>query len=209
MADKGATPAIDAAMTGGREPKALRNAEASKPADKINQSLKLSNDPRREKPISIRWDGMIGQLTIDGESWGAIEWSPKRGGFCIEDAEGRCLRHKASIRGQAVAKADAIALARAMIRDGRMPSPEEAKRQYDERRQRERKRRAKQPSEIRRREQREERDRLRQACWEGPPVNRRINRADLARMVTDKNEQNEQMFANVARVPTHITNTPP
>jgi hypothetical protein len=119
-----------------------------------------SADPRRQKPVTITWDGMTGELTIDGESWGAIEWSPKREAWCIEDAEGECLRHKASIHGQAAAKDDAIALAQAMIRDGRMPSPEEAKRQHNERKQRERERRAKQPSEIRRREERDERDRL-------------------------------------------------
>jgi hypothetical protein len=120
----------------------------------------MTDDPRRQKPVAIEWDGMTGRLIIDDEFWGAIEWSDKRKAFCIEDAEGQCLRHKASIRGQAAAKDEAIALAQAMILDGRMPSPEEAKRQHKEQVRIERERRAKQPAEIRRRELREERDRL-------------------------------------------------
>jgi hypothetical protein len=92
------------------------------------------SDPRRSKPITILWDGTIGRLFIDDESWGAIEWSDRRQAWCIEDAEGRCLRHKGSIRGQATVKDAAIALAEAMIRDGRMPSPEQAKQEHRERR---------------------------------------------------------------------------
>jgi hypothetical protein len=119
-----------------------------------------SADPRRQKPVTIRWRGLIGELFIDKESWGAIEWSGQRGAFCIEDAEGECLRHKDSIHGKAVAKEEAIALAEEMIRDGRMPAPEEASRLRKERLRQERERRAKQPSEIRRRQKRDERNLL-------------------------------------------------
>jgi len=83
-----------------------------------------SADPRRHKPIKITWNGLIGTLTIDGEFWGAVEWSEKRQAWCIEDAEGRCLRHHAHIHAEDKGKASAVALAKAMIRDGRLPSPQ-------------------------------------------------------------------------------------
>src|SRR5262245_13595398 len=112
---------------------------------------------RRQRPVTIEWtrNGLIGRLLMDGENWGAVEWSEKRKAWCIEDAEGRCLSHHSHIHGQAIAKDEAITLAQAMIQDGRMPSPEDR----EDRLQRDRERRAKYPSEIRRREQREERDR--------------------------------------------------
>jgi hypothetical protein len=39
-----------------------------------------SNDPRRHRPITIKWlrGGLIGQLLVGTEFWGAIEWSKKR-----------------------------------------------------------------------------------------------------------------------------------
>jgi hypothetical protein len=112
-------------------------------------------DPRRQRPITIRWDGLTGRLFIDGESWGAVEWSDKRQAYCIEDAEGRCLSHHSHIHGKDKAKDGAVALAEAMIRDGRMPTPEEARKARRERLKRDRERRAKRPSEIKRREARE------------------------------------------------------
>jgi hypothetical protein len=126
-------------------------------------------DPRRQKPITIRWNGTIGSLTIDGETWGAIEWSVKHGVWCIEDAEGKCLRHASSIHGKAAAKDEAIALAERLVRDGTLPAPEEAKRRRHE----ERERRAKRPSEIRRKEERKERDRILHAKFETDWENRK------------------------------------
>jgi polyhydroxyalkanoate synthesis regulator phasin len=127
---------------------------------------RTTEDPRRQSPIVIKWRGMIGELILDGESWGAIEWSEQKQAWCIEDAEGQCLRHKDHIRGQAAAKDAAIELAQEMIRDGRMPSPEEARRFRKEQLKQQRERRSKQPSEIRRRAEREERDRLWKASYE-------------------------------------------
>jgi hypothetical protein len=138
--------------------------------------MSSSDDPRRRKPIVIHWDGLIGRLIIDGEMWGAVEWSEKRGAFCIEDAEGRCLSHHSHIHGEDKDKAGAIALAEAMIRDGRMPTPEDAKKARQDRLKRDRERRAKQPSEIRRREARAERDRLFQAYCEADYIERRAER---------------------------------
>ncbi|MFL5237178.1 MAG: hypothetical protein ACJ8EL_06165 [Rhizomicrobium sp.] len=123
-------------------------------------------DPRRQRPITIRWDGLTGTLFIDGESWGAVEWSDKRQAYCIEDAEGRCLSHHSHIHGKNKDKDGAVALAEAMIRDGRMPTPEEARKARRERLKRDRERRAKQPSEIKRQEARAERDRLWDASYE-------------------------------------------
>ena len=88
----------------------------------------MSNDPRRQKPVTIEWwHDKVGRLLIDGVLWGGVEWSEKRGAWCIEDAEGRYLSHRSRVGGEDEDKAGAIALAEAMIRDGRMPSPEAAR----------------------------------------------------------------------------------
>ena len=76
---------------------------------------------------------MIGRLLIDDENWGAVEWSEKRQALCIEDTEGRCLSHHAHVHGEDRDKDDAVALAETMIRDGRMPTPEDAKQARQER----------------------------------------------------------------------------
>jgi hypothetical protein len=118
-------------------------------------------DPRRQRPSSVIWKtDKCADLLIDGQLWSEVEWSEKRQAWCIQDAEGQCLRHVASIRATVPDKAAAVALAQAMIRDGRMPTPEQAKQDHAERQQRERERREKRPSEIARREAREKEDRL-------------------------------------------------
>jgi hypothetical protein len=90
---------------------------------------------KRAGTLAISWgaDG-IGKVTVDGEHWASVEWSEKREQWCIEDVEGRCLRHSASIHGKAASKEEAVALAEVMIRDGRMPDPETARSQAQERR---------------------------------------------------------------------------
>jgi hypothetical protein len=75
----------------------------------------------------------IYSLTIAGQHWAAVEWSPSRRTWCIEDAAGHCLAHCEHIHGDHIDRPSAIALAKAMIRDGRMPTPEEAERQLRER----------------------------------------------------------------------------
>jgi hypothetical protein len=85
------------------------------------------DDPRRQKPVTLSWrSDEVCRMYIDEELWGAVEWSEKRQAWCIED-EGRCLSHKSHVHGSAVAKNEAVALAQAMIADGRMPTPEQAK----------------------------------------------------------------------------------
>jgi len=123
-------------------------------------------DPRRSRPVPVRWADpyyppgrppKIGRISIDGVVWASVEWSEQRQAWCIEDAEGACLAHRAHIRGQEASKKAALALAKAMIADGRMPSPEQAEAlrlaEIAERRAK----LDKQPSVIRRRQEREER----------------------------------------------------
>jgi hypothetical protein len=117
----------------------------------------------RAGTLTISWEpsGLIGRVALDGEHWASVEWSEKRQAWCIEDCEGRCLAHVDSIRATAESRWQAEALAEAMIRDGRMPTPEQAKAEADERRRveterakRQRQQRATRPSELRRRAQR-------------------------------------------------------
>jgi hypothetical protein len=115
-------------------------------------------DVRRSRPIEVRWHGSIGRITLDDVLWAEVERSEKRQQWCIQDAEGQCLSHKNHIHGVDVDKAAAVtlALAEAMIRDGRVPTPEEARQRRKARLRREREHRSQRPSEIRRRQQREE-----------------------------------------------------
>jgi hypothetical protein len=73
------------------------------------------------------------QLTINRELWACVEWSPSRRAWCVQDASGRCLAHCDAIHGEHIDASTAVELAKAMIRDGRMPTPEEAARQLRER----------------------------------------------------------------------------
>jgi hypothetical protein len=70
-------------------------------------------------------------LTIDGELWSEVEWSRPRQRWCIQDAAGHCLLHVEHIVGQDRDVQTAIRLAKRMIVDGRMPTPEEARRQLE------------------------------------------------------------------------------
>ena len=107
-----------------------------------------SKDRRRELPIRVRRvSGCIYQLIIDaaaasnvknsrrGQVWAAVEWAATKRRWCIEDAAGRCLAHIEHQHGQHRDRIAAIALAKQMIRDGRMPTPEEAEQAWREREQ--------------------------------------------------------------------------
>ena len=65
-------------------------------------------------------------LTINGEVWACVEWSPSRRAWCVQDASGRCLAHCDAVHGEHVDAPTAVQLAKTMIRDGRMPTPEDA-----------------------------------------------------------------------------------
>jgi hypothetical protein len=124
----------------------------------------LSDDPRRQHPIKVKveWQGIVNRLSIDGVLWAAVEWSPKRQRWCIEDAEGRCLSHRDHIHGGEIDKAAALTLAEEMIRNGTMPNPEQAEQTRKERLERRRQR----PAEQRRRAARERYSQLLTAMYE-------------------------------------------
>jgi hypothetical protein len=91
-------------------------------------------DKRRYSVITVRRiNAATFYLTINGELWAEVEWSDKRRAWCIQDAEGRCLTHVESIVGADADMQKAIRIAKRMIVNGEMPSPEEALRLRRER----------------------------------------------------------------------------
>jgi len=71
-------------------------------------------------------------LIINGKMWSEVEWSPSRQAWCIQDAAGQCLTHVEHIVGQDRDVQTAIRLAKRMIVDGRMPTPEDARQQLEQ-----------------------------------------------------------------------------
>ena len=104
---------------------------------------------RRDGKIAIAWngDGLIGRVSVE-----ACIGRMSSGLRSASVSQGQCLKHVGSIRGAAASKDEAIALAEAMVRDGRMPDPETAKAEHKERQRAARAKREQQPAEIRRRE---------------------------------------------------------
>jgi hypothetical protein len=96
---------------------------------KISMREQYNTDKRRYGVIEVRQvNARTYHLMINRQFWSEVEWSPSRRTWCIQDAEGRCLAHCDHIVGTNIDQRTAIALAKAMIRDGRMPTPEEAER---------------------------------------------------------------------------------
>jgi hypothetical protein len=98
--------------------------------------MSAEKDPRRYGVIKVRFHPgppTLYRLTIGGQLWAAVEWSPARRAWCVEDAAGRCLAHCEHVHGEHIDQQTAVELAKAMIRDGRVPTPEEAERQLQER----------------------------------------------------------------------------
>jgi hypothetical protein len=96
----------------------------------------VRKDLRRYGVIEVRMiNDRTYHLTIRGQMWSEVEWSPERRAWCVQDACGFCLAHCEHIHGEHVDARTALALAKAMIRDGRMPTPEDAARQLTARRQ--------------------------------------------------------------------------
>lgn len=87
-------------------------------------------DGRRHGVIETRFHARgkvaLYVLSISGKTWAQVEWSPSRQAWCVQDASGRCLAHCDAIHGQDIDAQTAVMLARRMIIDGRMPSPEDA-----------------------------------------------------------------------------------
>ena len=93
-----------------------------------------NTDRRRYGLIETRYIGNdTFHLTINGELWSEVEWSPRQQTWCIQHSEGRCLAHCEHTHATHIDQHTAVALAKRMIRDGRMPTPEEAERQLRER----------------------------------------------------------------------------
>jgi hypothetical protein len=89
-------------------------------------------DRRRYGVIEVRRiNAETYHLTISGALWSEVEWSRSRRAWCIQDAAGHCLIHVEHIVGQDRDPQAAIRLAKRMIVDGRMPTPEEAKAQLE------------------------------------------------------------------------------
>jgi hypothetical protein len=94
---------------------------------------KMSTDRRRYRVIVTQQvNADTFHLTIDGQLWSEIEWSPSRRAWCIQDACGFCLAHVESIVGQDRDVQTAIRLAKRMIISGEMPTPEEAEARVSE-----------------------------------------------------------------------------
>jgi hypothetical protein len=96
-----------------------------------------TQDGRRYGVIETRFR-QVGKLamynlTINAKLWACVEWSASRRRWCIQDASGRCLAHCDAIHGKDVDAQTAVRLAKAMIRDGRIPTPEDARAQLEER----------------------------------------------------------------------------
>ena len=142
------------------------------------------------RPIAITWEEegggkLIGRLTVDGELWASVEWSQKYKRWCIEDAEGHCLTHLDNIHAAQPDKDAAVALAEAMIRDGRMPDPATAKKNAEAgvatpwaiarkaKAKQQREQRAKQPAETKRRAEEERRSELSSAKYAAEDEDRR------------------------------------
>src|SRR5262249_62210865 len=89
-------------------------------------------DRRRYGVIEVRRiNAETYHLTIGGVMWSEVEWSRSRQMWCIQDAAGHCLAHVEHIVGQDRDVQTAIRLAKRMIIDGRMPTPEGARAQLE------------------------------------------------------------------------------
>jgi hypothetical protein len=87
----------------------------------------MTTDKRRYGVIEVRRiNAETYWLEIAGEMWSEVEWSRERQMWCVQDAAGHCLTHVEHIVGQDRDPQTAIRLAKRMIVDGRMPTPEEA-----------------------------------------------------------------------------------
>ena len=94
-------------------------------------------DRRRYGVIEVRSQGSnCYHLTINGELWSEVEWSRSRRAWCVQDAAGRCLTHVEHIIGQDRDLQAALRMAKRMIVDGRMPTPEQARQQLEREQQR-------------------------------------------------------------------------
>ena len=60
-------------------------------------------DPRRHGVVQVTFRSgppAVYRLTIAGQLWASVEWSPRRRRWCIEDGVGQCLAHAEHIHGE-------------------------------------------------------------------------------------------------------------
>jgi hypothetical protein len=87
----------------------------------------MTTDKRRYGVIEVRrCNAETYHLMIDGQMWSEVEWSHDRQAWCVQDAAGHCLAHVEHIGGENRDVETAIRLAKRMIVDGSMPTPEQA-----------------------------------------------------------------------------------
>lgn len=119
-----------------------------------NQPAPTAVDPRRSMNIDVRMvDPIRTLLYVNGTLWAEVDWSDKKKAFCIQDCLGYCLHHVEHVMKEistagsgdgwahriatgnhtsadgarlAAGMDKAIEVAKQMIRDGTMRSPEEA-----------------------------------------------------------------------------------
>jgi hypothetical protein len=97
---------------------------------KLNREKDIMTDRRRYDVIeTVSRSSNCYWLTINGVMWAEVEWSPKRRAWCIQDAAGHCLLHIEHIVGENPDVGKALRIARRMIVDGTLPTPEEARAQ--------------------------------------------------------------------------------
>jgi len=129
----------DAPTTGHRNVELMTDLIKRQKAMETNVAASI--DPRRGKNIVIEGDGHIQFLYIDGDMWAEVQWSGARQAWCIQDRCGHCLDHiehfHVAVKGDSTdpkaTRQQAVDLAKEMIRDGRMPSPEQAREAYQKR----------------------------------------------------------------------------
>src|SRR5258706_15234112 len=110
-----------------------------------------TKDSRRRAEITFNTDRQGPSdhkqfLYINGQMWAEVQWSPERKMWCIQDACGYCLSHIEHLQLQVpndgtndpqgasqLDSTSAINKAKEMIRDGRMPSPEQARAEFQRR----------------------------------------------------------------------------
>jgi hypothetical protein len=107
--------------------------------EKREGETKMATDKRRYGVIEVRrCNAETYHLMIDGQMWSEVEWSHDRQAWCVQDAAGHCLTHVEHIVGQNRDAEAAIRLAKRMIVDGRMPTPEQATQQLEQEQERSR-----------------------------------------------------------------------
>lgn len=135
----------------GSDDQAAHLLESAKKLQKKAEGItKEVIDPRRSMTIDVEFGPTRSMLYINGTLWAEVDWSTARGEFCIQDCYGYCLSHVEHVVATVpypikntenrnpnpiknhedslcTGMDKAIEVAKQMIRDGTMRSPEDAK----------------------------------------------------------------------------------